>query len=467
MLSITNTVRGLFARPATPSRPRPRRRPLRLECLEQRTLLCNPGELDLTFDGDGKVTTDFGGVQAGESASSVVTQADGKIVAAGRSVRSLNSLGFVRDVDWALARYNPDGSLDPSFGSGGKVLTSFYNGNGFSTNFTNPGDAATDVAIQSDGKIVAAGYATKLYDLSDFAVARYKTDGALDKTFGSSGKVKVDLGGHDAASAVAIQADGKIVVGGRGATNCSNCQSPFILVRLNPNGSLDSTFGTGGKVLTYVSTVDNHLEDLAIQSNGKIVGVGSSGGQAGLGNDLFTVLRWNSNGTLDSAFGTGGSTTTMIAGGFGAFASMALQTDGKIVAGGTAGIGSEGAISALARFNTDGSFDSTFDTDGIVTTDITGPIIDLEDRDAVNGIAIQADGRIVAAGRYGSGINDHVAVLRYNTNGSLDTSFDSDGIVTTSIGTRDQANAVAIQSDGDILIGGGSDGNFLLARYCA
>src|SRR5439155_1424244 len=219
-------------------------------------------ELDQTFDGDGKVVTDF---DATDSANGVAIQADGKIVAAG-----------VSGADFAISRYNPDGSLDPTCDGDGKVVTDF-------------GDAMNDqadaVAIQAVGRIAAAGFGeTALGDL-DFALARYNPDGSLDSTFDGDGRVMTGFAGargfgaNDLAHGVAIQADGKIVAaGGSDTTFGTTGASPrdFVLVRYNPDGSLDPAFDGGGRVVTDFGA-DDSANGVAIQADGKIVAGGSSG----------------------------------------------------------------------------------------------------------------------------------------------------------------------------------------------
>jgi uncharacterized delta-60 repeat protein len=205
-----------------------------------------PGALDPTFGTGGEVTTDFGG---SDSAEAVGIQSDGKIVTAG----STFSGGLQHFV---LARYNADGNLDSSFGSGGKVTTDF---GGF--------DAASALVIQPDGRIVAAGRGS-----GDFALARYNADGSLDPTFGSGGKVTTDFGGSDDAFGVALQADGKIVAAGQGG-------SDFGLARYNADGSLDPTFGSGSRVTTDLGGFEDAIA-VALQNDGKIVITGQkfSGG---------------------------------------------------------------------------------------------------------------------------------------------------------------------------------------------
>ncbi len=302
------------------------------------------GDIDTTFGTGGRVTTDFGTNY--DDAKAVAIQSDGKIVAAGRS---LNSAG---DYDFALARYNTDGTLDTAFGTGGKVTTDFVDIVGKCDVWgCNDNDVANAVAIQSDGKIVVAGDVGRR---DSFALARYNTDGTLDTSFGTGGKVSTyttvgygapgytsgDAFSGGSANAIAIQSDGKIVVAGYiGCSLQQVCnQFDFALVRFNTNGSLDATFGSGGIVVTAVGEGSDfdYANAVAIQTDGKIVAAGTTGPSSGYGGttDKFALVRYNTNGTLDTAFGAGGKVTTTI----GTYSSnayaIALQTDGKIVATG-------------------------------------------------------------------------------------------------------------------------------------
>jgi len=389
-----------------------------------------PGDLDATFGTGGKVTTDFGGF---EQANAAALQADGKIITVGTSF--LGGRSF-----FALARYNPDGTLDSSFGSGGKVTTDF--GGGFSR--------SEDVALQPDGKILAAGVMFTGDFTSDFALARYNPNGTLDSSFGSGGKVTTDFGsGRSFANAVALQPDGKIVAAG--ATLVSGVGNEWSLARYNGDGSLDSSFGTGGLVITNISL---EVLDLALQPDGKIVGAGRDGN--------FALARYNPDGSLDSSFGLGGKVSTDW-GGDDAIFSVALQPDGKIVAAGDSL--TSRADFVLARYSPGGSLDSSFGAGGKVTTDFGGV------GGRANAVILQPDGKIVAAGLSAYATNPAAfALARYNTDGSLDSSFGTGGKVTTSFGGLygDLANALVLQPDGKIVAAGTDEAtswDFALARY--
>ena len=292
---------------------------------------------------------------------------------------------------------------------------------------------------------------------SFLTLVRYNTNGSLDTTFDADGIVTIGI--WSIGYSVAIQSDGKIVVAGTRLTT-QFYQQDFLLVRYNTNGSLDNTFGSGGIVTTNIGNNPSAALSVAIQSDGKIVagGIGFENNAGG-----FALVRYNTNGSLDITFDTDGIVTTSIIGSFpnvlySIIYSIAIQSDGKIVAGGMCN-----NDFALARYNTNGSLDVTFDSDGKVTT----PVGTLED--IAYSIAIQSDGKIVAGGGSDNGTNKDFALVRYNTNGSLDNTFDSDGKVTTPIGTADDiAYSIAIQSDGKILAGGiyySATPEFALVRY--
>ncbi|MEO7539804.1 MAG: delta-60 repeat domain-containing protein [Pyrinomonadaceae bacterium] len=321
------------------------------------------------------------------------------------------------------------GGLDPTFGVNGKLTSDFGSS-----------EFAYSMAVQTDGKIVAVGTAIAVGNNSnfDFAVFRYNADGSLDTSFDADGKVttniSIDYPYHDSAHAVAIQSDGKIVAAG--ASNASGDR--FALVRYNTDGSLDNSFGTGGKVIT-VSEYGT-INDIAIQTDGKIVVAAVYD---------FTIARYNSNGSLDASFGTGGIVRTDFATMGQAAYAVDVQTDGKIVAAGNAGLCNEDDCSldfAVARYNSDGSLDTSFDLDGKLTTTFGAPA------ESANAVVVQADGKIVAAGGAGM-VGGGFAVARYNGDGSLDTTFDGDGKVT--IGNDyDFASGVALQPDGRIVASG-------------
>jgi uncharacterized delta-60 repeat protein len=397
------------------------------------------GSLDASFGANGKVTTDLGSVF--DQALSIASQPNGKIVAAGAA---WSGAGY----DFALARYNRDGSLDDSFGVAGKVTTDF-------AGYT---DMALSVAVQPDGKIVAAGFASVSGAGFNFALARYNRDGSPDASFGANGKVTTDFAGYfDQARSVSLQPDGKIVAAGFAL---SDAGYDFALARYNRDGSLDDGFGANGKVTTDFESVFDQAFSLALQPDGKIVAAGFALGDSG--ND-FALARYNRDGSLDDGFGDDGKVTTDFAGSIDQAFSVAVQPNGKIVAAGLAYIGESNF--ALARYNRDGSLDDSFGDDGKVTTSFAGYF------DEALSVVVQPDGKIVAAGlTLASGADNDFALARYNRDGSLDDGFGVAGKVTTDFaGAGDVARSVALQPDGKIVVAGYAAINgaqdFALARY--
>ncbi len=393
-----------------------------------------PGHLDTTFGGHGKVLTPFAG---GGAAFDMAIQPDGKVVAVGRAGSP--------DVDWALARYTLGGKLDTTFGRDGRVTT----------HFTRKFEFTPGVAVQASGKILAVGSLD-----AKFVVARYRSNGVLDPAFGGDGTVLTKFAGVEAgATAAAIQTDGKIVaIGTAESLTCCPRTAEFALARYNPDGTLDTTFSDDGKVTTAISGEYDSAEDVAIQTDGKIVAVGTGAGR-------FEIARYNADGTLDTTFDGDGFGFADFTVGTDSASAVAIQTDGKIVVAGDAGgPGEYTSAFALARYDADGTLDTGFDGDGMVVTDFT------VDDDGASGVAIQTDGKIVAGGSAGyNGASASFALARYNADGTLDTTFSGDGMVKTSFTAGfDSARGMGIQSNGKIVLAGSAGAvtaKFALARY--
>ena len=399
------------------------------------------GSLDVNFASGGKLITDFGATD--DYINSLAVQPDGKIIAGGYAYNYSNNSnsGFV------MARYNANGTSDLSFNKTGKLTENLHQG------YT----VYNSTAIQTDGKIITTGY-TWTGSNYNFVTARYNVSGSLDKSFGRGGVVSTNFGNSDCfASSAAIQSNGKIIVAGE-VWNGSN--NDFAVARYNTNGSLDSTFGTGGRLTADLSANDDFASAVIIQPDEKIVVAGylNSGTES---NVDFVLARYKPNGKPDSTFGTYGSQTTDFNLSNDFAYSAALQNDGKIVVAGYTGTGTENnADFALVRYNSNGSVDTSFNGNGRQTTDF-----DLAD-DYLNSIAIQSDGKIVAGGHTGNYGIYRFALTRYNTNGSLDNKFNGSGKKATDFGFSDvSVNAVAVQGDGKIIIGGSSGSEFAVARF--
>jgi uncharacterized delta-60 repeat protein len=404
-----------------------------------------PGDLDSSFSGDGKVTTNF--TRRADYATGMALQPDGKIVTAG--VAGVGGSNF----KFALARHTAEGALDPTFSSDGKLTT----------DLTPKDDGANSVAIDADGRILAAGVMG--LDGSDpkFAVVRYNPDGSLDTSFSGDGKVTTNFSRrYDSVRAVAVDANGRIVVAG---TVNWGPDPKFAVVRYNPDGSLDTSFSGDGKVTIDVSDRSDNAFKMAIQPDGKIVVVGEAGFGGTRRDSKVALVRLTDAGTLDGSFGNDGRVLTQFTRRFDVALGVAIDGNDRIVAVGSAGAWVNKKW-ALARYNTDGSLDTSFSGDGKVLTDFTSRHEDASD------VSIQQDGKIVAGGdagyRFNRTADSKLALARYNTNGSLDSSFSGDGKVSTNFTRKeDGAARIAIQGDGKIVAAGWAGGfaTFAIARY--
>ena len=383
-----------------------------------------PGDLDSTFGSGGVVTTLVGNLSAHNA---VAVQSDGKIIAVGDTTTS--------DIDMALVRYETNGSLDLSFNGTGIVSTNF---SGY--------DVARCVGIQDDGKILVAGNDGS----GDFALARYLTNGSLDLSFGTNGKVITDFFGRvDVAKSLCIQSDGKIILAGYATAYIGSYSFyVFAVARYQENGALDPTFNGNGKVTTPLS-ISADATAVALQSDGKILLAGTA--NDGI-NDDFAVVRYQSNGSLDTTFNGTGTLITNLFPNDNFLSSLAIQPDDKIVLGGYTYSSGTIGVFALARLHSHGAVDTTFGSGGAVTTAVGST------NDFITSIRLQDNGKILAAGSsVNSSANIEVAVVRYQSDGQLDGTFHSDGIVTTDITSgHEAAKGVTLQTDGRIVVVGQS-----------
>ena len=347
----------------------------------------------------------------------------------------------------AVADARADGMLDPGFGNGGLVTTHF-------SQFAQ--DYASSLVVLPDGRAVAVGYTSPNLATSGMAAARYLVSGALDTTFGSGGLVTVffptppgTTGGASAQSAL-LQADGRLVlIGAMGSSPPP--ANRFALARLSPDGSLDPSFGTGGLVTT---SIGNSAQATAgvLQPDGRIVAVGylTFGG-------TIAAARYNTDGSLDPTFGSGGTVLLSQLSGFFRMRDVALQPDGKLLIAGT-------HISAVhdfavVRLLPDGTLDPTFDGDGLVTSDFGASEIG-------SSVIVLADGRIVLGGDRSPG---DFALVRYLPNGALDATFGNGGLITADSGAAEIAGELIRLPNGKLLLAGytidSGAQDFLLARF--
>jgi uncharacterized delta-60 repeat protein len=386
--------------------------------------------------GSGLVTTDVNPSQ-NDLAFAVVLQGDGKIIAVGNT--------FTTQASVTVIRYNDDGALDPTFGSGGITVT----------NLPSADAGAFAATLQTDGKILVAGRSSASGS-TNFLLLRYTTTGALDTAgFGAPlGYVitAIPSGTESGATAVALSG-GNIVVAGHSKIGG---KFAIALAQYTTNGALDSGFGSGGIVTTPIGAVDADAAALAVQGDGKIVAAGLAGDVV---NNIWDValLRYNTDGSLDTTFGGGDGIVTTDAGLGSNYANaVAIQAGGKIVVAGNAfadPFGSGTSDIAVLLYNIDGTLDTAGfgGGNGFVTTNVGA---------FDNGFAVAVqpgDGRIVVAGNADAGVADRIALLRYNVDGSLDSGFGTSGIVIRAAsgpGPIASANAVVLQSNGSIVVAG-------------
>jgi uncharacterized delta-60 repeat protein len=453
----------------TPPKPRRTFRP-QAEGLEGRQLL-SAGTLDTTFNLTGYA------LPGSSTAYTVQIQPlNGDILAAGEA--SGGNAGNFR-----VVALTPSGALDRSFGSNGSMTT----------DFAGKEDRAQDMAVMPDGRIVVAGWAdTGTGQVNyDIAVARYLPSGALDTSFGNgTGKVTTNISTYsttgtfneqDGAYAVVVQDDGKIVVGGYSRTGQGTFEG--VLVRYNTDGTLDTTFNPSGRMpgvveINLLNINQDEVFDVAIlpypknPANDKIVTVGTAYPLDASGNSHQSVVvaRYNLNGSPDTSFNTSGQTVTTMSGNISG-ACMALQSDGSVVVGGSY-TPQSGAPSELAllRYTAAGVLDSTFGTGGVVLyNDPTGT------SDAGHSVAIQpGNGEILFAGASYTSSSESTILARFQTNGAIDTSFANNGVARNPFTNGGSYfNDMTLQPDGKIVAVGLATStshhtgttNFLVARF--
>ncbi len=346
------------------------------------------------------------------------------------------------------------GSVDTSFGAAGKIILD-----------VSGEDYGNAVAVQADGKVLVAGSSVTVATGTVVSLARFTIDGDLDTSFGTNGKVLTPVSNRsDVANAMVVQPDGKIVVvGSTDQSVATNTGTDFLVLRYNSNGTLDSTFGNGGKAITDIGKLANVARAVVLQPDGKIV----VGGDAQMGTTTtgadFALARYNTNGTLDASFGTGGTVTTALKSGTGSdiVRALALQpVDGeqRILA-----VGGDGDFLA-ARYTPSGTLDNSFANGGKLVGVFTSNI------GAANAVAVLPDGKAVLAGHN----NNDLALVKLQVNGSLDTTFNATGKMVypiSSSGNWDQATAIVRQADGKLVVGGwvysgnSSSGDFVIQRF--
>ena len=406
----------------------------------------DPMAPDPSFGSGGTLMTPIGSALGADDAraKALVLQPDGKLVAAGYAREFRNN-------KFALARYNTDGSLDTSFNGTGTVMTGVTPAVADGAD-----DEIQSLVVQGDGKLVAAGYAAASGQDEWFVLARYNADGPLDKTFnpnpsatqdcpgtllvvGCKGVVAAQPGGNgtsNRARSVIVQPDGKYVVGGFAKTGLV---TRFALVRYNVNGSLDTTFGSSGKVVTAVGVGGvSGVSALALQDDGKIIAAGTAKDVDGV--NRFALARYNPNGSLDTTFGSAGTTTTRVGSGNAELNSLVVDSVGGLVVAGVA-VADDDHVFALARYNSNGSLDTSFGSGGKTLTPIGSD-------GAAVARSVTTQGQQLLAGGVASDAGiAQLAFARYDETGQLDTTFSSTGSVLVPVGNGGFASAASVVSD--------------------
>jgi uncharacterized delta-60 repeat protein len=374
------------------------------------------------------------------------------IAGATGSSLTVSNAGYLSQGNYSVIVTNSYGSVTSSPAILSVIPLDFtFNGTGKATADMGTNEYSRAMVIQPDGKIVLAGYASGANN--DVALARFNANGTLDTTFNGTGKIKADYGGDEVIYGAAIQTDGKIIISGY-------YNNDFMVLRYATNAFSDTSFGGTGKITTDFSGGSDVGRQVAVQSDGKIVVVGSANNGA---NYDFALARYTTNGVLDTAFNGTGKVTTPIGSGDDQAYSLKVQSDGKIVVAGRSHNGSNYDF-ALARYTTNGVLDTTFNGTGKVTTGVGNT------DDIAQSVALQSDGKIVVAGGVYNGSNWDIGLVRYTTNGILDTTFNTAGKVVTTIGNSDDFGySVAVQTDGKIVVAGdsynGNNFDFAVARY--
>jgi len=391
------------------------------------------GCLDTSFGNAGFVLTSPNFNVADSLATDVAIQSDGKIVATVNAKNYENTAAS----DFYILRFELDGTLDPTFGIGGVSRFAF--------NTLTDTENAHCIAIQTDGKIVVAGAVTTN---NLVAVARLNSDGSLDSSFDSDGKVTFQFEPKVSTSFrnVALQQDGKIVLG------AISGNGRILLARLNTNGSLDTTFNGSGKLIvggTSKSSFNGTISDIDIQLDGKIVVAGQKDGSNRGPSSFWMVMRINANGTLDTGFGSGGTVVDQFAGTWSVARNVSILSDGKILVGGD-WLVSPNSSYVYIRYLPNGQLDSTFGSGGksIISAGGSARVLDME---------VQSNGKIVGAGQWrdSSTPNQNFMIMRLDSNGSLDSSFGTNGVTYTDYnGFGEDGKAMAIQLDGKYVVAG-------------
>lgn len=402
--------------------------------------LTTSGALDTTFDGDGKLTVDFGGFQ--DQAFGVAVDSQDRVVVAGRT-----SIGST--FDFAVARLTVAGALDASFDADGKLTYSFGTFDEF----------ATGVAIDSQDRVVVAGSMSTGSNY-DFAVSRLTIAGAFDAGFDSDGKQTIRFGtSDDFATGVAVDSQDRVVVAGYTV----GANDRIAIACLTAAGVPDSGFGTDGKQTVVIGASRDRARSVAIDAADRVIVAGDT--QNG-SNSAFAVARLTADGVLDPGFDADGKLTVTVGTSDDVAYGVAVDTVGRVVVAGRSANGSNHDF-AIIRLSTAGTLDPAFNADGKQTTELNAIAY-------ATGYAVTLDssGRTVVAGYQFNGANDDFVIVRYLTNGTLDVSFGNMGVVSIAFfASADIAYGIAVDSQDRVVVAGytvnGSENDFAVARLTA
>ena len=402
-------------------------------------LQAQSGDLDTSFNGNGVVIGNY--TEDNNSADAMVIQADGKIVVAGGT-------GIASSIEIGVSRLNTDGTVDTTFGTDGVTIIN----SGWIKSFV------YDMDVQPDGKIVLAGYRWN-NETGDFLMVRLNEDGSLDDSFGTNGVAIIDNGETEVAESFTILPDGKFIISGY-------VFDDFTMVRINNDGSVDTTFGNNGWVRTEFGDSSSYSFVTTVNADGRIV----LGGMA-LSFDngyQYAAAAYNPDGSLDTSFGTDGKVMFNVGDNNDFGKSIIQLEDGKILFGGhsyydTAPLRYELAI---VRLNADGSFDTSYGNNGIFKTRLVA-----NGESYLADMVLQPDGKLVITGTANeSGVYSY-GITRVTADGQLDTTFGENGKVVSYIDINDSESFnIALQTDGKILVSGdtypqNNTAQFFVARY--
>lgn len=394
------------------------------------------GFLDRSFGRNGKVISAIGLQDVSYSfLSKIGLQRNGNIIVGGES-----GFGPENSSSIVVMRYTPEGRLDEKFGNGGVVIQPPLKGRF---------DECTDLIVLPDGNILIAGSSED--GTSDLVLLKYLSNGILDSSFGQNGVIFTDFSNlYDRNASIAFQKDGKLLLGGESGGNTYSNQ--FSLARYDQNGKLDSSFGANGK--TAISLTQCEFNELSIQSDGKIVLEGYSTVKSPYSQNL-TLVRFLADGSIDQSFGKSGKVITHVDG-FAFFPSgMDILSNDEILVSTTVRDGNYDYYLAIYKYKKDGIIDSSFGNGGSVINYFLG-------EGEESGITVQPDGKILQAGNLYS--NQTFILSRYNKNGSIDSSFGTNGSISAGVG-KYRTSTLRLQNDLKILTGGYSTGHFALARF--